>query len=111
MTKSDDNKELLPKIEQLIDLLTQMLSRDAHPLADRMDEFLQELTRIDRSMSEAATTLTTLAPQLAGMATQAEVAGSEDRLTNILEDMALRQYRIETMMTELFQPPGLGGNG
>ncbi|OCX63167.1 hypothetical protein BFP70_13265 [Thioclava sp. SK-1] len=111
MTKSDDNKELLPKVEQLIDLLTRVLSRDAHPLADRMDEFLQELTRIDRSMSEAATTLTTLAPQLAGMATQADVAGSEDRMTNILEDMAKRQYRIEVLMAELFQPLGQGDSG
>lgn len=111
MTKSDDNKELLPKVEQLIDLLTQMLSRDAHPLADRMDEFLQELTRIDRSMSEAATTLTTLAPQLAGMATQADVVSAEDRMTSILEDMTERQYRIETLMEELFQPPGQGGSG
>lgn len=111
MTKSDDYAELLPKVEQLIDLLTQMLSRDAHPLADRMDEFLQELTRIDGSMSEAALTLTTLAPQLSGLATQADLIDTEDRMMTFLEDMAARQYRIETILTELLTPPGRGRDG
>lgn len=111
MTKSDYDAELLPKVEQLIDLLMQMLARDAHPLADRMDEFLMELTRIDRSMSAAAATLATLAPQLAGMATQAGLVDTEDRMMVFLEDMAARQHRIETILTELLMPAGRGPDG
>lgn len=111
MTSSANSTDLLPKIDQLIDLLQQVLSRDAHPLMDRLDEYLAEISRIERSMILAAEALSKVAPQLLDMPTRQELAMQEDRLTDWLEAIVNRQDRIEMQLKELFVPVGLEDDG
>jgi hypothetical protein len=111
LPNSPKDPDLISKVEQLIELLTQMLSRDAHPLADGMDAFLLDLSRIDQSMSAAAATLTTLAPQLAGMATQADLDAAEYRMMSALKAMSESQTRIEDHLEDLFTPLGRAEDG
>lgn len=102
---------LLSRIETLIDLLRQMLDRDGHPLADRLDQFLIDISQIERAMTSAAENLTQAVPKIIEAPSRTDLALVEDRIGTLLEEMIDRQVRLDAQLDLLFQPVGAEGGG
>ena len=111
MTDTPSDTLLLTRIETLIDLLRRMLDRDGYPLADRLDQFLQEITQIERAMTTAAVSLTQAMPRIEEVPSRMDLASMEGRMTSLLDEMIDRQGRLEQRLELLFQPVGPGDDG
>ncbi|NVO25406.1 hypothetical protein [Donghicola mangrovi] len=102
---------LLSRIETLIDLLRQMLDREGHPLADRLDQFLIDISQIERAMTSAAENLTQAVPKLAEAPSRSDLALVEDRIGTLLDEVIYRQVRLDAQLDLLFQPVGAEADG
>lgn len=111
MTDTTLDPHLLSRIETLIDLLRRMLDRDGDPLADRLDQFLMEISRIESAMTSAAESLTKVVPWIADTPSRSDLALVEVRIASLLEEMIERQDRLEGRLDLLFQPVGAEGDG
>lgn len=111
MTDTTLDPHLLSRIETLIDLLRRMLDRDGDPLADRLDQFLIEISRIESAMTSAAETLTRVVPRISDTPSRFDLALVEGRIASLMEEMIDRQYRLEQRFDLLFQPVGPEDDG
>ncbi|MEY8880331.1 hypothetical protein [Donghicola sp. XS_ASV15] len=111
MSDKTQDPLLLSRIETLIDLLRRMLDRDGHPLADRLDQFLMEISQIERAMTSAAGSLTEAVPRIADVPSRSDLALVEARIAYLLEELIDRQHGLEQRLDLLFQPPAGAGDG
>lgn len=105
-TSSTSTIEL--RMERLIELLETLLERESSsPLAERLDRFLEELERIEVSMERAARIMQETVPRLANTATKSDVAGLEDRTSQLIETLILEQRDTRAAVSHLTVTLGL----
>ncbi|ETX13115.1 hypothetical protein OCH239_13415 [Roseivivax halodurans JCM 10272] len=115
MTSPDANP-VSSRMERLIELLETLLERRTDgSLADRLDDIIEQLSRLERAMSSASRLMGEAAPRLAGAATLDDLEAVERRMTEALARHAASQAemasRIDHMIEMLGLPPAREPNG
>ncbi|QFT61965.1 hypothetical protein [Roseivivax sp. THAF30] len=116
MTNSLDANPVSSRVERLIELLETLLERRTDgSLADRLDDIIDQLSRLERAMTSASRLMDEAAPRLTGAVTLDDLQATERRMEEALARHAASQAemasRIDHMIEMLGLPPARGRNG
>ncbi|WP_092815566.1 hypothetical protein [Roseivivax marinus] len=108
MTTSSDANHVNHRIERLIELLETLLERRTDgSLADRLDDIIEQLSRVERAMSSATRLMGEAAPRLAGAATLDDLETVERRMTEALARHAASQAEMASRIDHIIEMLGL----
>ncbi|WP_092813933.1 hypothetical protein [Roseivivax marinus] len=103
-------------MERLIELLETLLERRTDgSLADRLDDIIEQLSRVERAMTSASRHMGEAAPRLAGAVTLDDLQAMERRMEEALARKAAIQAEMAAKVDHLIEmlglPPARESNG